>query len=92
MDVGHARKLSVPQLPPKSEVGQSGGWHGPPGVDDSILSCKTWYMWLGESEEITYEEEFVDIKNLEKCQVYVAVLYLHLIIIISLQQKCILTF
>lgn len=49
-------------------------------------------MWLGESKEITYEEEFVDIKNLEKCQVYVAVLYLHLIIIISLQQKCILTF
>lgn len=32
-------------------------------------------MWLEESKEITYEEEFVDIENLEKCQVYVAILY-----------------
>lgn len=37
-------------------------------------------------------KNFVDVKNLQKCQVYMAVVYLALIIIISLQQKCILTF
>lgn len=39
---------------------------GPQALRTVSLGAKHGEVWLGESKEITDEEEFVDIKNLEE--------------------------